>query len=49
MVAVMSLKGEGVALMRAQVSWEDMLASERGIAAVHVRVLMARGTYPKMW
>jgi H/ACA ribonucleoprotein complex subunit 4 len=49
MVAVMSLKGEAVALMRAQASLEDILNFERGIAAVPVRVLMARGMYPKMW
>jgi H/ACA ribonucleoprotein complex subunit 4 len=49
MVAVMSLKGEGVALMKTRTSLKDILNSERGIAAVPVRVLMARGTYPKMW
>jgi len=49
MVAVMTQKGEGVALMGAEMSGEEMLASEHGIASKTLRVLMPRGTYPKMW
>ncbi|MCW4036266.1 MAG: RNA-guided pseudouridylation complex pseudouridine synthase subunit Cbf5 [Candidatus Bathyarchaeota archaeon] len=49
MVAVMTQKGEGVALMRAEASTEEILESEHGIAARPVRVLMPRGTYPRMW
>ena len=49
MVAVMTQKGEGVALMRAEASAEEILESEHGIAARPVRVLMPRGTYPRMW
>ena len=49
MVAVMTLKGEGVALMRAEVSGDEILESEHGIAARPIRVLMPRGTYPRMW
>jgi H/ACA ribonucleoprotein complex subunit 4 len=49
MVAVMTQKGEGVALMSALASGGQIMASEHGLAAKPVRVLMPRGTYPKMW
>jgi H/ACA ribonucleoprotein complex subunit 4 len=49
MVAVMTQKDEGVALMRAEASGGAILASEHGVAAKPVRVLMPRGTYPRMW
>jgi H/ACA ribonucleoprotein complex subunit 4 len=49
LLAVLTQKGEGVALMRAEVSSEEMLGAERGLAALPVRVLMPRGTYPRMW
>lgn len=49
MVAVMTQKGEAVALMKAETSAEEVLKSEHGIAATPLRVLMPRGTYPKMW
>jgi len=49
MVAVMTQKGEAVALMKAETSAEEILKSEHGIAATPLRVLMPRGTYPKMW
>lgn len=48
-VAVLTQKGEGVALMRAEMSEEQMAEAERGIAATPLRVLMPRGTYPRMW
>jgi len=48
-VAVMTLKGEAVALARALVSTEAMLESNRGLVAKTMRVLMPRGVYPKMW
>jgi len=49
LVAVMTQKGEAVALMRAEMSTGQIMDSEHGIAAPPVRVLMPRGTYPKMW
>ena len=49
MVAVLTQKDEGVALMRAEMIGEETLEAEHGIAASPVRVLMPRGTYPKMW
>ena len=49
MVAVMTMKGEAVALMRAEMSTEEIIEAERGIAATPMRVLMPRGVYPRMW
>ncbi|MFP3952176.1 MAG: RNA-guided pseudouridylation complex pseudouridine synthase subunit Cbf5 [Candidatus Bathyarchaeia archaeon] len=49
LVGVMTLKGEAVALMNAEMGWEEILVSDHGIAASPERVLMPRGTYPKMW
>jgi H/ACA ribonucleoprotein complex subunit 4 len=49
MVAVLSLKGEAVALGKAVVSSEQILDMEHGVVASTERVLMPRGTYPKRW
>lgn len=49
MVAVLTQKEEAVAIMRAEMETEEMLEAERGIAATPMRVLMPRGTYPRMW
>ncbi len=49
MVAVFTLKGEAVALARAEASTEEILKMERGIVAETKRVLMPKGTYPKGW
>jgi len=48
-VAVLTLKGEVVALAKAAVSTEDILNMEHGVVAETKRVLMRRGTYPKCW
>jgi len=48
-VAVMTQKGEAVALARALVTTELMMESNRGLVAKTTRVLMSRGVYPKMW
>jgi H/ACA ribonucleoprotein complex subunit 4 len=49
MVAVLSLKGEAVALAKAVASSEEALNMEHGVVAKTMRVLMPRGTYPKCW
>jgi H/ACA ribonucleoprotein complex subunit 4 len=49
MVAVMTLKGEAVALGRALLDAEKIMPLEHGVVANTERVLMARGTYPKCW
>jgi len=49
LVAVLTQKGEAVALMKAERAEEQIMEAEHGIAALPVRVLMKRGTYPKSW
>ena len=49
MVAVMTQKEEAIALMKAEASSSDIIDAERGIAAKPLRVIMPKGTYPKMW
>ena len=49
MVAIFSLKDEVVALARAVVSTDDALKMEHGVVAKTERVLMPRGTYPRVW
>jgi predicted RNA-binding protein (TIGR00451 family) len=48
-LAVFTLKGEAVALGGALVSTEDMLDLRHGAVVGLERVLMERGTYPKVW
>jgi H/ACA ribonucleoprotein complex subunit 4 len=49
LVAVMSLKGEVITLSKAVEPTERILDLEHGIVATPERVLMQRGTYPKVW
>jgi H/ACA ribonucleoprotein complex subunit 4 len=49
LVAVLSLKGEGVALMSSLMSTEQMIEKDTGICASIERVLMNKGTYPSIW
>jgi H/ACA ribonucleoprotein complex subunit 4 len=49
MVAIMSLKGEAVALGKAVASSEALEKMDHGVVALVKRVLMPRGTYPKCW
>jgi H/ACA ribonucleoprotein complex subunit 4 len=48
-VAIMSLKGEAVAIGISKLSTEEIIASREGIAVVLLRVLMSPGTYPCRW
>lgn len=48
-VALVTLKGEAVAVARTRLSAEKVETSSRGVIAVPSRVLMAPSTYPKMW
>lgn len=48
-VAIMTLKSETVALGRAVASTEEILKATHGIMVKTERVLMPRGTYPKIW
>jgi H/ACA ribonucleoprotein complex subunit 4 len=47
--AVLTLKGEAVALAQALVPTEEILNLKHGTVATLQRVLMPRGTYPKVW
>jgi len=49
MVAALTLKGEGVALMNSLMSTEDIIQKDTGICANIERVLMNKGTYPSIW
>ncbi|UCG69822.1 MAG: RNA-guided pseudouridylation complex pseudouridine synthase subunit Cbf5 [Thermoplasmata archaeon] len=49
MVALITSKGEGIALGNAQLTSEDIFEKEEGIAVNTKRVLMPPGTYPKLW
>jgi H/ACA ribonucleoprotein complex subunit 4 len=49
MVAVLTLKNEGVALSKALVSAQQILDMDHGVVAKTQRVLMPLGTYPKLW
>jgi len=49
LVAILTVKGEGVALGLAQLSAEKLLEKEKGIAVKTERVLMQPGTYPRVW
>lgn len=48
-VAVFTLKGELVAIGRAEMSSDEIVGSERGIAVRIERVFMEPGVYPAMW
>jgi H/ACA ribonucleoprotein complex subunit 4 len=48
-VAIFTLKDEAVAMSSATANTEDILKMKRGIVAKNDRVLMPRGTYPKLW
>ncbi len=49
LIAVMTQRGEAVALMKAEMNTDTIVKEEHGIAAIPERVIMLRGTYPKSW
>ena len=48
-ISIFTLKGEAIALAKAFVSSEEMQSLKHGVVAALQRVLMQRGTYPKVW
>ncbi len=48
-VAILTLKGELVALGKSLMSSEEILEAEKGIAVKPQRVIMEPGLYPRMW
>lgn len=49
LVAMMSLKGELVALGRAAMTTKLMMTEANGIAVNSERIIMKKGTYPRVW
>jgi H/ACA ribonucleoprotein complex subunit 4 len=49
MAAVLTMKNEGVALVNATMSSEEIIQKDTGICATLERVLMNKGTYPRIW
>jgi H/ACA ribonucleoprotein complex subunit 4 len=47
--AVLSLKGEGVALVKMEMPSIQVIEKDTGICATLERVLMNKGTYPSIW
>jgi len=47
--AILSLKGEAIALAKATTPSEEMLKLDHGTVAALQRVVMPRGTYPRVW
>lgn len=47
--AVLTLKGEGVALVKTAMSSEDIIKKEKGVCANLERVFMNKGIYPSIW
>ncbi len=47
--AVLSLKGEGVALVKMEIPSQEIIEKDAGICASLERVLMNKGTYPSIW
>lgn len=47
--AVVTLKGEGVALVKLMVPSDQILTKDVGMCATLERVLMNKGTYPSIW
>ena len=48
-VAVLTLKGEVIAIVKSIMSTEEIIQKDRGICATLERVLMKKNTYPRIW
>jgi len=49
MVAVQTMKNEGVAIAKSTMSTEEIIQKDKGVCASLERVLMKKGTYPSIW
>jgi len=47
--AVLTLKGEGVALVKMTITSDEVITKDTGLCATLERVLMNKGTYPSIW
>ena len=48
-VLVITLKNEGVAIVKAKMQTEEIIQKDKGVCANLERVLMKKGTYPSIW
>jgi H/ACA ribonucleoprotein complex subunit 4 len=48
-VAILTLKGEGIAVAKALMSTEGIIEKDKGFCADLQRVVMKKGTYPSIW
>lgn len=48
-LAIMTLKGELVAIGKAQMDWKSLIEAKKGIVAKLERVIMPRDIYPRVW
>ena len=49
LLAILTIKGEAIALAKSLHSSENILEMDHGSVAILQRVLMPRGTYPRVW
>ncbi len=49
LAAVLTLKDEGVAIVKTLMSTEEIIQKDNGVCACLERVLMNKGTYPPIW
>ena len=49
LIAYTSLKGELIGLGEAAMTSQEMLAADKGISATTSRIVMRKGTYPRVW
>ena len=47
--AILTLKDEGVAIVKTLMSTEEIIQKDKGVCANLERVLMKKGTYPSVW
>ncbi len=49
MIAVLTMKNEGVAIANSLMSTKEIIQKDKGVCASLERVLMKKGTYPSIW
>lgn len=49
LAAVLTQKGEGVAVIKTLMSTEEIIQKDKGVCAILEKVLMKKGTYPAIW
>ena len=48
-IAVLTLKGEGIAVAKSLMSTDEIIQKDKGFCASLQRVIMKKGTYPSIW